>query len=137
VRQTLLASDDIVIVAGPDLASLRNGKAIVELVKHNRPNDAPPRLVLNQVGQPKRPEIPVKDFAATMGIEPSLVLPYEPALYGAAANNAQMLPQTKPASATAEGIRRMAELVTGRQPHDDTGKSALPFLSFLKGRKQA
>lgn len=137
VRQTLLASDDIVIVATPDLPSLRNGRALVELVKQNRPNDTPPRLVLNQVGQPKRPEIPVKDFAATMGIEPSLVLPFEPALYGAAANNAQMIVQMKPASPTGDGFRRLAELVTGRQAQDSAQKSAIPFLSFLAGRKQA
>ena len=43
----------------------------MELLRHNRPNDAAPKLVLNQVGQPKRPEIPVKDFAETFGVEPS------------------------------------------------------------------
>ncbi len=59
------------IVATPDLTSLRNAKNIVELVKSARPNDAPPRLVLNQVGMPKRPEIPAKDFAETMGVEPA------------------------------------------------------------------
>src|SRR5208282_1602024 len=105
VRQTLLSSDDIVIVAAPDLASLRNGKALVELIRQARPNDTPPRLVLNQVGQPKRPEIPVKDFAETIGIPPAVVLPFEPALYGAAANNAQMLMQVKPSSPTADGIK--------------------------------
>lgn len=137
VRQTLLASDDIVVVASPDLASLRNGKALVELVRQNRPNDAPPRLVLNQVGQPKRPEIPVKDFAATIGVPPAFVLPYDPALYGAAANNAQMIVEMKPASPTAESIRQLAELVTGRRLPDAAAKAALTFLSFLKGRKQA
>jgi len=137
VRQTLLASDDVVVVALPDLASLRNGKAIVDLVRQNRPNDAPPRLILNQVGQPRRPEIPVKDFAATIGLEPSVILPYEPALYGSAANNAQMLMQAKPNSPTSEGIRQIAELVTGRHAQDAGQKSVLPFLSFLKGRKRA
>ena len=67
IKACLLAADDIVIVATPDLASLRNAKNIIELVKHARPNDAPPRLVINQVGMPKRPEIPAKDFAETMG----------------------------------------------------------------------
>ena len=91
------------IVATPDLASLRNGKAMFDLIKQQRPNDPPPRLVLNQVGQPKRPEIPVKDFAATMAVEPTLVLPYDPQLYGSAANNAQMLMQMKATSPTARG----------------------------------
>ncbi len=137
VRQTVLASDDIVIVAAPDLASLRNAKTLVDLVKQNRPNDAPPQLVLNQVGQPKRPEIPVKDFAETVGLQPVVVLPFEPALYGAAANNAQMLAQVKSQSPTADGIRSLAELLTGRSAEPHVQKEVLPFLSFLKGRKRA
>ncbi len=137
VRQTLLGSDEIVIVAMPDLASLRNAKTLVDLVKQNRPNDAPPWLVLNQVGQPKRPEIPVKDFSETVGLQPAIALPFEPALYGAAANNAQMLAQVKSHSPTADGIKHLAELVTGRSAHGDSQKEVLPFLSFLKGRKQA
>jgi pilus assembly protein CpaE len=132
VRQTLLGSDDIVIVATPDLASLRNTKAFVDLIRTNRANDLPPRLVLTQVGQPKRPEIPVKDFGATVGIAPSLVLQYEPALYGAAANNGQMIGQMKPQSPAAEGIRQLAELVTGRTEPDAPRNDALPIAAFLK-----
>ena len=104
VRQTLLASDDIVFVAGPDLASLRTAKTLIDLVKQNRPNDPPPKLVMNQVGIPKRPEIPVKDFATTVGMSPSMVLPFEPQLYGSAANNGQMLMEVQPKSQTAEAI---------------------------------
>jgi pilus assembly protein CpaE len=136
VRQTLLAADDIVIVATPDLASLRNAKAFIDLLKSNRPNDLPPRLVINQAGTPKRPEIPVKDFAETLGIQPSAVLPFDPMLYGTAANNGQMLIEVAPKSPTAEGIKVLAELLTGRTPQVES-KTVLPFLSFLKGRKQA
>lgn len=137
VRQTLLASDDIVIVATPDLASLRSAKAITDLVKQNRPNDPPPKLVINQVGIPKRPEIPVKDFAATVGVSPSMILPFEPQLYGSAANNGQMLMEVQPKSQTADAILRLAQVVTGRAAAPESDKSVLPFLSFLTGRKQA
>ncbi|HEX3809031.1 MAG TPA: AAA family ATPase [Rhizomicrobium sp.] len=138
VKQTLLASDDIVIVASPDLASLRNAKGIIDVLRASRTNDAAPRLVLNQVGIPKRPEIPVKDFASTMGLAPALILPFEPALYGAAANNGQMLLQTQPKSATAEGIRRLSEALTGRSPSVETQKSASSaLLSIFSGKKRA
>ena len=136
VRQTLMASDDIVIVATPDLASLRTTKSFVDMFKVNRVNDLPPRLVITQTGMPKRPEIPVKDFAETIGIQPSLVLPFEPQLYGAAANNGQMLMEVQPKSPTADGIRQLAELVTGRPVQSDA-KGVLPFLSFLTGKKSA
>jgi pilus assembly protein CpaE len=137
VKQTLLASDEIVIVATPDLASLRNAKALADLLKQGRPNDIAPKLVLNQIGTPKRPEIPAKDFAETVGIAPSLLIPFEPGLFGAAANNGQMLPEVQPKSQVADGIRRLAELVTGRAAQNDSQKGALPIFSFLKGRKQA
>src|SRR6185295_5581555 len=39
-RRMLMTSDDLVIVAEPDLASLRNAKNLIDLVKSARPNDA-------------------------------------------------------------------------------------------------
>ena len=51
----LLTADDVVITASPDLASLRNAKNMVDLIRQSRPNDAPPRVVLNRVGVPAGP----------------------------------------------------------------------------------
>lgn len=136
VRQTLLGSDDVVIVATPDLASLRTAKALVELLKQNRPNDVAPKLVLNQVGVAKRPEIPAKDFAETVGVPVSLIVPFEPGLFGGAANNGQMLTDVQPRAQSVEAINRFASLLIGRTA-SDSGKSILPFLSFLTGRKRA
>lgn len=134
VKQTLMSSDEIVIVATPDLASLRNGKAFADMLKAARPNDAPPKLVLNQVGVPKRPEIPVKDFSATMGLQPSLILPFDPGLYGSAANNGQMIVDMQPRSQTAGGISLLAEQLTGRAPQAIAKGS---IFSKLKGKKRA
>jgi pilus assembly protein CpaE len=130
-RQTLIAADEIVLVATPDLASLRNAKNLYDLVRQGRANDAPPRLVLNQVGQPKRPEIPVKEFGDALNIEPAVILPYEPQLFGMAANNGQMLAEVQPASRVAAGIQRLAGILTGREVSMPAKKSALAFLPFL------
>jgi pilus assembly protein CpaE len=75
LSQTLIGSDEVVLVCQPDLASLRNGKNIIDTLNAKRPNDAPPRLVINMSGVPKRPEIPMKDFSAAIGIEPEIILP--------------------------------------------------------------
>lgn len=115
-RRVLLGSDDLVVVATPDLASLRNAKNLIDLVRAARPNDAPPRLVLNQVGVPGRPEIPVKDFGEALGIQPSLVLPFDPKPYGQAANNGQMLAEVAPRSKAAEGVEHLARLISRREP---------------------
>ena len=135
VKATLIGADDIVVVATPDLASLRNAKNLVELLRHNRANDAPPKLVLNQVGQPKRPEIPAKDFAETFGVEPAMVLPFDPALFGQAANNGQMLAELGQKSPTLEAMRQLAGLVTGRK--QASAKAATSLFSMLKGKKRA
>lgn len=115
-RKILLSSDDLVIVATPDLASLRNAKNVIDLVRRARPNDAPPRLVINQVGVPGRPEIPVKDFGEALGLTPALCLPFDPKLFGQAANNGQMLTEVNPKSRSAEGIDHLAEQIARREP---------------------
>lgn len=115
-RRVLVGSDELVVVATPDLASLRNAKNIIDLVKGSRPNDVPPRLVLNQVGVPGRPEIPVKDFGEALGVQPSLVLPFDPKPYGLAANNGQMLAEVAPKSKAAEGLEHLARLISRREP---------------------
>jgi Flp pilus assembly CpaE family ATPase len=48
-----------------------------------------------------------------------------------------MLMEVQPKSQTAEAILRLAQVITGRAPAPEADKSVLPFLSFLKGRKQA
>ena len=131
-RQTLASADEIVIVAVPDLASLRNCKNLVDLLKNARPNDKLPKLVLNQVGQPKRPEIPTKEFGEAIGIEPCVTVPYDPQLFGTAANNGQMLGELQPGSRAADAMQRLAGYVTGRAVPMPEKKAKLAFLpSFL------
>src|SRR5208283_2547086 len=56
-RHILIGADDVVIVANPDLANLRNAKTLLDALRAARPNDRPPKLLLNNVGVPRRPEI--------------------------------------------------------------------------------
>ena len=57
MRRLIFGADEIVIVATPDLANLRNAKSLLDTIRAARPNDAKPRLILNFMGVPKRPEI--------------------------------------------------------------------------------
>ena len=135
IKSALLAADDIVIVATPDLTSLRNAKNIIELVKNARPNDVPPRLVLNQVGTPKRPEIPAKDFAETMGLDPAAIIGFDPTLFGQAANNGQMVIELAPKAPVSEALRRLCRNLTGRTMDGPGNKNSISIFSFLKGKK--
>ncbi len=115
MRKTLISADEVVIVATPDLASLRNAKNMIDLIRSGRPNDAPPRLVLNQVGVPGRPEIPAKDFGAALGVHPSLSIPFDAKLFGAAANNGQMILDAAAKSKAAEAFQTLAQIVSHRE----------------------
>ncbi|HYE41899.1 MAG TPA: AAA family ATPase [Caulobacteraceae bacterium] len=114
MRNMLISADEVVVVATPDLSSLRNAKNMIDLARAARPNDAPPRLVLNQVGVPGRPEIPLKDFTNAMGVAPTLVLPFDPKLFGNAANNGQMVMDLGPKSKAAEGFSYLASVLAKR-----------------------
>ncbi len=127
LRAGLIAADDVIIVATPDLASLRNAKNIIDLLKQARPNDALPRLVLNQMDMPGRPEIPVKDFTAALGVEPTALIPFDAKLFGEASNHGQMIVETAPASKTADAITQLTATLTGRTPEIKPKKSS----SFL------
>lgn len=111
---TLLGSDEVILVCQPDLASLRNGKNIIDELKAQRPNDAPPKLVVNMMGVPKRPEIPAKDFAAAIDVEPSIVLPFDPQLFGTASNNGQMISETDASAEASMAVDQLAGALTGR-----------------------
>jgi pilus assembly protein CpaE len=127
-KQSLIAADDILIVAAPDLANLRNAKNIYDFLKAARPNDHRPLYCLNQVGVPKRPEIKVADFAKALEDDPVATIPFEPALFGAAANNGQMIAEISANHRTAEMFRGLGQLLTGRS---EPKKQRAGFLSPL------
>lgn len=133
MRKVLLTSDEVVIVATPDLACLRNTKNMIDLIKAQRPNDAPPRLALNQVGVPGRPEIPVKDFAEAIGFAPSIIVPFDAKLFGNAANNGQMICEVQAKSKVAESLNQFVQQLSRREaPPAPARKSLLSGL--LKGK---
>ena len=113
-KRALIAADDILVVSGPDLANLRNVKNLLDLLKVSRPNDRRPHYCLNQVGVPKRPEISTDDFTKTLETAPVAVIPFEPQVFGTAANNGQMIAEYSSNHRAGEAFRRMAQLLVGR-----------------------
>ena len=132
IRHTLMTADEVVIVAEPDLASLRNTKNLLELMHHGRPNDGAPRLVLNKVGVPGRPEIAIKDFAEAVGLQPTLTLPFDPKLFGQAANNGQMIEEVNAKAKAVEGVNQLARLISRREAVPMNKDKTSLFASLLK-----
>ena len=113
-KHTLIAADEILIVAAPDLANLRNAKNLLDLLRASRPNDHRPFYCLNQVGMPKRPEIKPADFAKALEDQPAAIISFDPQLFGSAANNGQMIAEIAAGHRTAETFRQLAQQMTGR-----------------------
>ena len=131
-RRTLIAADDILIVAGPDLANLRNAKNLLDLLRAARPNDHRPSYCLNQVGIPKRPEIKPADFAKALDDEPVAVIPFEPHVFGTAANNGQMIAELSSSHRAAETFRALEQLLTGRAETKKSRSGLLMLSPFLE-----
>lgn len=140
MRQVLLDSDDVIIVATPDLASLRNTKNILDLMRAARPHDPPPSVVMNMVGIPKRPEVPTKDFLEAINqdrtggnlVSYAAVIPFDAAAFGAAANNGQMIGELPLGAKLAPTFADLAASLCGRRPEPKKQapglKVKLPFL---------
>ena len=135
-KQTLVGADDILIVAAPDLANLRNTKNLYDFLKAARPNDHRPLYCLNQVGVPKRPEIKAADFAKALEGEPLASIPFEPQLFGAAANNGQMIAEISSNHRTAEIFRLLGQKLTGRaEPKKQRSSMLSPLIEKLLQRQ--
>ncbi len=132
-KRALISADDILIVAAPDLANLRNTKNIFDLLKASRPNDRPPLYCLNQVGVPKRPEINVSEFAKAIESQPIASIPFDPQMFGSAANNGQMIAEINAGHRTTEMFLQIAQRLTGRsESKKQRGGLFAPLISKLR-----
>ncbi len=115
IKDVLERANDIVIVAPPDPASLRNTKGLLDALRPPRPAGPEPMVALSMVGASKATEISEKDFAGAVGAHPIMALAFDPALFVGAAIKRQMLGESAPQSPPARQIDDLAELITGRK----------------------
>lgn len=134
-RNVLVRADEVVVVASPDLANLRNAKNLIDTLTLARPNDPRPRLVLNQTGMPKRPEISITEFSKALDCVPLAVIGFDATLFGTANNNGQMLSEVQPKSKAQEAVLDMAKALMGRQEARVSKKSLISSLREKLGNK--
>ncbi len=119
-RRVLVGADDVIVVAHPDLANLRNVKNLLDALRAARQHDSAPKLILNGVGMPKRPEIQTSEFGKTVELRPIATIPHDAKLFGSAANNGQMIAEVEPKGKTAEILSELASAIAG---HSDSRKA--------------
>jgi pilus assembly protein CpaE len=85
---------------------------------------------------PKRPEIAAAEFAKALDVPLQAVIPFEPALFGTAANNGQMIAEVQAGSKPAEIFSELAAAVTGRSEIRRARANLLePLLARLTRKK--
>lgn len=114
VRHTLSTVDEVVVVAEPDLANLRNVKFMMDTLKSLRMSEAEPVLLMNKVGVPKRPELSTAEFANTIEVDIFAEVAFEAGLFGTAANNGQMIAEVNATHKMNETFNSLARRVSGR-----------------------
>jgi pilus assembly protein CpaE len=136
VRHTLATVDEVVIVAEPDLANLRNAKNLADTIRALRPSENAPCLLLNKVAMPRRPEIGADEFASSIECQLIGQVPFDAALFGTAANNGQMIAEVSANNKINDVYRAVSLHVTGRQPTQASGRSSglMKLPSFLRKR---
>ena len=131
-RRALVGADDILIVAEPDLANMRNTKNMMSLLKAARPNDRPPLYCLNQIGMHRRPEIELRAFAKTIESQPIASIPFDSKTFGTAANNGQMIAEVTANHRAARMFQQMARRLTGRSEPRKKDSFLSPIIKKLR-----
>lgn len=136
-KNVLVAADEIIITAVPDLANLRNAKSMINVLRQARPHDPPPKLVLNQIGMPKRPEIKPKEFAKAVQLEPIVCIPFEAHLFGTATNKGQRIAETSSKGAIPKAFTDIADNITGRKDAKRSQKKVLNLESLFGAMRRS
>jgi pilus assembly protein CpaE len=89
------------------------------------------------VGLLKRPEIAVADFTKTVELEPLAVIPHDAKLFGAAANNGQMIAEIDANGKIAEIFSDLARAITGKSEMRKAKRGLFEPLMAKLGRKKA
>ncbi len=137
-QHVFASSEEVVVTSTLDLVCLRDSKNLVDTLTAGRPNDAPIRLVINHLGAFRKSELSAKDFDQAIGATPDLVIAHDPALFGSATNNGQMIGAENARHKVAEGFNALARTISGIEPAKSKKKEpekkagALSFLTKLR-----
>jgi pilus assembly protein CpaE len=84
---------------------------------------------------PKRPEIKASEFAKAIESDPIAIIPFDPQLFGSAANNGQMIAEIAANHRVTEIFLQIAQRMTGRgETKKPRGSMLAPLLEKLRAR---
>jgi pilus assembly protein CpaE len=129
VSNTLIMADETVVVATPDLVSLRDVQNWLRHLNEKRGEERKARIVLNKIGQAKKTELSEKDFEGATDDAVLLSVPYDPVIFATAANNGQPIGQVSAKSKPSLAFSELARKLSGR--HVAARRKKKGLLSFM------
>ncbi len=133
VRDTIVEVDEMIVVSEPDLSNLRDAKNVIEFLGPNRGSDVATRLILNKVGA-KKNELSAKEFRDALAMTPALEIPFDPAAFGLALNNGELIFKAAPKSKACDSFRELAKIVSDREAKEEEGEKKKKKFSLFKGK---
>ena len=136
-RRMLVFADEVIVVASPDLANLRNAKNLIDNVEERAPQRCsaaagPERSRHAQAAGNRRP----RNSPRRSRLAPTAVIPHDAKLFGAAANNGQMIAEIEPNGKTAQVFADLASALAGRTDVRKPKRGVLEPLIAKLGRKR-
>lgn len=132
----LRMSSDVVVTAWPDFSSIKNAKALIEAlgVEPGKagPGSEPVKLVLNGVDAYKRTQLAAKDFEDTLGLKPVASIPFEPGLFGEAANTGQIAAQMLASHKVVKLLAGVSHALCGKAAAPRAAKASFSVFDWLK-----
>ena len=133
--EAITAADRVVVVATPDLPSLRNSRNLMEMIRKLRPNDAPAHLVLNRMPTKGKPAISQEDFSRVLDRKISVVLPCDETAVSSEMAG-QLLCDTMPRCQVVQSIDALITEIVGRGPLAKASTAPKSLLRRLFSREQ-
>jgi pilus assembly protein CpaE len=124
-RRALAEADVVILVATPDLTSLRNARRILDLIRGLRPDEPDPLLVLNRVSTARNAQISARDFADVLGLKVFASLPDSPVVFHEADNAGKLVAALRRGKPLVQALRPVADRLTGRGPKSWLGRFRL------------
>lgn len=113
IAHVLEMADEVAIVCPPDLAGLRDAKALLDSLTPRRGTREPARLVINKADLFRKTQLSAKDFEEALKRTPALRIPFDP-VFGEALNEGQMIEKTAKNHKLVESLTALAQLVGPR-----------------------
>ena len=127
LKTVLQLVDRVVLVAEPDLVSLRNVRSWYGWMCQLRGNADTLQVVLNKVGMPKRLEILPRQFEEALPGSSLLAVPFDASLQDAYAGTSDLVHQKALPRRVTRGLAQVADRIAGRRGDAPAARSWLPW----------